>query len=150
MKILKRIKNGKPLLFEEDKNIIHPATGQLIKKGDFQYWIGDDRMADMLISHMGKEFEQAEIKSIPKTKETTVTVKVIEPTVDVEVILPTVDVEVILPTPSEMNNIDLKKASDIWKMNTDSLKEYAASHGVDSKGTKKIVYERIKEAKKHL
>jgi len=141
MKILKRIKNGKPLLFEEDKNIIHPATGQLIKKGDFQYWIGDDRMADMLISHMGKEFEQAEIKSIPKTKETTVTVKVIEPTVDVEV---------ILPTPSEMNNIDLKKASDIWKMNTDSLKEYAASHGVDSKGTKKIVYERIKEAKKHL
>jgi len=96
MILLKKIQNGKDIVYESDSDVIHPFTNKPIKKGDFQYLLVDKIMYNMMKIHMTNEIEFVKeiTEEVAKSKE--VKVKVIEPNIKKEAIKE-VKVKVIKP-----------------------------------------------------
>jgi len=139
MELLKKLKDGKPVLFETGKDIIHPATGKKIQEGDFQYWIGDSIMKRNLLRHMPTEFMEAEMFVSP-VREKTPVIKVPvekEKPLIIEVIEP--KPKTPAPLPPAGKNIVFE-----WRMKLDDMRAYAESKSIDSTGGKKELYARIK------
>ena len=151
MNLLKLLQNGEPQLYDAPiKGSTHPGTGKPIKKGDWKFLLIDDNMLRVFKNASGIEFEvvgknynHTPKSNTPKeSEEGSIKIKVIEPNFEKQNTPKS-------NTPKESEE-GLKSLADIWKMKIKDMASYAKSHKIDDFGKKSEIYDRIKEAKKHL
>ena len=147
MILIKMLKDGEPLLYEEGiKGKIHPGTGEEVKKGDYKYMFVD-KSTLLLFERTGVEFERGKIKANPVVKPVVKEKEDDEPVVKViEPKLPAANP--VKPKEEEIKS-ELKSLGDIWKSKVADIREYAKSHGLSDEGKKSEIFERIKKANKH-